>query len=298
MSSETIVMSKKEMLALANKFPHKEVRKTPPYALYQIKVENCILTAYTSGKLVIQGKDAQAIRAILGTPKQTIAQQAQALYPQCGSDEVGTGDYFGPITVCACCVKEADIPFLKALHIQDSKAIRDPMICHIAPQLMERLPYSLLIMDNETYNRVHPNQNMVAIKSKLHNCAYAHLEEKLHGLPAFCIIDQFVQKSTYYRYIAQEKTIVKNIHFETKAENKYLSVACASIIARYAFVKRLDTMSEQYDFTFVKGASAKVDAAIVEFVKRYGKDALTKVGKLHFANTKKAFINETSCDHA
>ena len=52
------------------------------------------------------------------------------------------------------------------------------------------------------------------------------------------------------------------IHFETKAENKYLSVAAGSIIARYAFLQAFDAMCQHYEFPFVKGAGSKVDRCV------------------------------------
>ena len=45
-----------------------------------------------------------------------------------GSDEVGTGDYFGPIVVTASLVKKDDIEFLKKLGCTDSKKITDDKI--------------------------------------------------------------------------------------------------------------------------------------------------------------------------
>lgn len=78
------------------------------------------------------------------------------------------------------------------------------------------------------------------------------------------------------------------IHFETKAEHTYPAVAAASVIARYAFLRCFDRMCERYDFHFPKGAGKKVDTAIAAFVSRHGKEALYQVGKLHFANTRKA----------
>ena len=148
--------------------------------------------------------------------------------------------------------------------------------------------HSLLILDNETYNRIHPDHNMVAIKCKLHNQAFVHLRHKLKALPKHIIIDQFVKKESYYRYLKQEAEVIEGIHFETKAENKYMAVAAASVIARYAFLMRFEAMCQAYNFPFLKGASAKVDQNIVDFVQRYGQASLTKVAKLHFANTKKA----------
>lgn len=92
--------------------------------------------------------------------------------------------------------------------------------------------------------------NMVAIKCKLHNQAYVHLRRKAQGLPDNIIIDQFVQKKSYYRYLQGQDEVITGIHFETKAEHTYPAVAA--------------------------------------FVSRHGKEALYQVGKLHFANTKKA----------
>ena len=291
MSSRTINMSKQQILKLKETLKNSEIRKTPPYALYQFKTSECVITAYESGKVVFQGNGADFYaNAYENDSPIKKASNTKEIYPQCGSDEVGTGDYFGPVCVCACCVQKEDVSFLRELKIQDSKAIQDEYIREIAPKLMKRLTYSLLIMDNVTYNRVHPTNNMVAIKSKLHNQAFVHLRKKLQGLPEFCIIDQFVQKNSYYRYVANEKEVVRDIHFETKAENKYLSVACGSIIARYAFLLAFDDMEERYNFHFLKGAGNKVDANIREFVKQHGKEELNKVAKLHFANTKKAFM--------
>lgn len=296
MSTVTITCSEHEIRAIKQRYPMAEVRKTPPYAVYQIKLSDCVITAYTSGKVVFQGEGAQhhasGYQSVQPKKKQKTTTNAkhEDVYPQCGSDEVGTGDYFGPVTVCATYVSPEDVYYLRKLGIQDSKAVNDELIRKLGPLLMERLPYSLLILDNAKYNRIHATDNMVAIKCKMHNQAFAHLQKKVDKWPDFVIIDQFVQGSSYYRYLKQEKDVVPNIHFETKAENKYLSVACGSIIARYAFLKAFDAMCEHYHFEFLKGASHKVDDNIRLFVALHGKDELHNVAKLHFANTKKAGI--------
>lgn len=293
MSTKTVEMNKQSMLALKARYPQAEVRKTPPYALYQIKLSDCVITAYESGKVVFQGDGAEyhsQSYSIIEKKKKshTSGSFRDECYPQCGSDEVGTGDYFGPVVVCAAYVGKEDVAFLKELGIQDSKAVDDALIRKLGPMLIERLPHSLLILNNAKYNRIHESDNMVAIKCKLHNQAYVHLHKKVAQWPSLIIIDQFVQGKSYYRYLKEEKEVIRDIHFETKAENKYLAVASGSIIARYAFLLSFDAMEEQYGFHFLKGASHKVDANIREFVKRFGKEELYKVAKLHFANTKKA----------
>lgn len=255
--------------------------KTPQYARFQYKTSDCTITAYESGKVVFQGSGADFYDSSIKP------QSKSNILPQCGSDEVGTGDYFGPVVVCATCVKESDLKILSQLNIQDSKQLTDPEIIKIAPKLMEQLDYSLLVLENQKYNKVHQDNNMNKIKARMHNQALLHLLKKTSIKPAQIIIDQFTPERSYYRYVANEPEIVKGIHFETKAENKYLSVACGSIIARYTFVKAINQMSEKYSFDFPKGAGKTVDRAGFEFIKTYSISELSKVAKLHFKNTDK-----------
>lgn len=268
------------------------IKKTPPYALFQIEVNSCVITAYNSLKVVFQGENAESYASLYtqntkkpNSPKTSHTQQNT--FPQAGSDEVGTGDYFGPVCVCACFVDEKNAKFLEQFHIQDSKMLKDAYIEEIAPQIINSLPHSMLILENEHYNNVQKTHNMVAMKCKLHNQAYVHLKKKLIQLPKLCVVDQFVPEKNYYAYLKNEQAIIKSLHFETKAENKYLSVACASILARYTFLQVWKKMEENYKFTFPKGAGKKVDEALQRFIKEFGENQLNKVAKVHFANTTK-----------
>lgn len=45
-----------------------------------------------------------------------------------GSDEVGTGDFFGPMTVVAVYVDAKQIPLLKELGVKDSKNLNDDQL--------------------------------------------------------------------------------------------------------------------------------------------------------------------------
>ena len=81
--------------------------------------------------------------------------------------------------------------------------------------------------------------------------------------------------------------VIRNIHFETKAEDKYIAVGCASVIARYAFLKKMEEMDAKWNMHFAKGAGNNVDVCAKQFVKQYCFDALENVAKLHFKNTEK-----------
>ena len=290
MSTRTITLSATQIQALPKKLQDATICKTPPYAYYQIKTSECVITAYHSGKVVFQGSGADNYVDMLQGTTPSRSAEITSNFPQCGSDEVGTGDYFGPVVVAASYVTKKDLEWILPLSIQDSKAIDDTKIRQLGPILMEKLTHSLLILNNRKYNQIHATNNMNAIKAKLHNQTYLHLEKKLTKLPAFCVVDQFTPATSYYRYLQQEPKIIKNLHFETKAENKYISVACSSIIARYAFLLSFDAMQQRYDFTFPKGAGKQVDSSIAKFITRFGKDELRNIAKLHFVNTKKAGI--------
>ena len=265
-----------------------EFQTTPPqYAKWQLKPENCVITCYTSGKTVFQGKDANVYAAAFMQGQDEIPNTATTnQYPQAGSDEVGTGDYFGPVCVCASYVTQDNVDFLIKLGVRDSKQMSDADMLKIGPLLMERIPHSLLIVPPQKYNRVHESNNLNAIKAKLHNQAYINLAKKIE-LPSFKIIDQFTPETSYYRYLKNEPQIIRGIHFETKAEDKYLSVAVGSIISRYGFLKTWEEMEQKYNMTLPKGSGDKVDIVAQEFVERYGFERLGEIAKLHFKNTEK-----------
>ena len=73
----------------------------------------------------------------------------------------------------------------------------------------------------------------------------------------------------------------------TKAEDKNLAVACASIISRYIFLKEFDKLSDSLHIPLVKGAGADVDSVGKEVVETYGKGKLKEVAKYNFKNTER-----------
>ena len=54
-----------------------------------------------------------------------------------GSDEVGTGDFFGPVVVTASYVSKDNIPFLEELGVRDSKKLTDQKILEIVPKIIK-----------------------------------------------------------------------------------------------------------------------------------------------------------------
>ncbi|MCY1432006.1 Ribonuclease HIII [compost metagenome] len=69
-----------------------------------------------------------------------------------GSDETGTGDFFGPITVAAVYVPTSKIELINELGVKDSKMLTDDYMRKIAPDLREACVHSVLVLRNEKYN--------------------------------------------------------------------------------------------------------------------------------------------------
>ena len=64
-----------------------------------------------------------------------------------------------------------------------------------------------------------------------------------------------------------------------------LAVAAASILARAEFLLRLQRLSQELNTTLPKGASPAVELAGRMVVRKYGRDRLATVAKLHFKTT-------------
>lgn len=169
--------------------------------------------------------------------------------------------------------------------------LTDAKMRDIAPAIMEAVPYSVLTLHNDKYNKVkEQGWSQGKIKALLHNQALRHVLSKIEPTkPDYILIDQFEERDTYYRHIQEEKDIVRDrVLFATKAEQLHLSVAAASIIARFAFLSAMDQLSNEIGVELPKGASAIVDQVAANILLSQGEEALHSVTKWHFANTTKA----------
>lgn len=205
------------------------------------------------------------------------------LLDQIGSDEVGVGDLFGPTVVVAAYTSSQDIEYLIELGVKDSKKLNDEKIREIAPKLMKKLTYSSLTMSNKKLNEEMKKGNKkLALEAKMHNQAHLNVLNKVNKcLPIY--VDQFLVSTTYLKYL-NDVTVVPNLHFKTKGESYYPSIAAASIIARYIFLVRMDELNKKYDTTFPLGAGKQADDFLVEFLKTHEFDEVKDLVKTHFKN--------------
>ena len=283
--------------------------KTPQYAIFQADDADTVITLYESGKVVFQGIsadiDANIWREteIMLNGKAPLEKEKKEkkedndktdyyFINSIGSDEVGTGDYFGPVVVCASYVNKKDISFLEDLGVRDSKKLTDEKILKIAPDIMKKIPYSAYILKNTEYNTLQEKgYNMNKIKAILHNRVLLSLMKKDNYVTDMVVIDQFTSPRSYYSFLKTEDNVFRKITFTTKAEDKCLSVACSSIISRYIFLKECEELGNKLGSFVPKGAGVIVDEYGKKIVNKFGKDILRDIAKLNFKNTEKILNN-------
>ena len=168
----TLKVSENTKQKMIEYFEDKKRPKTPDYAIFQADEADTVVTLYNSGKAVFQGVSAdidanmwkEMERHLNPTKKVEITNSndkkkkekiVQKIDPKIyyantiGSDEVGTGDYFGPIVVTASYVEKENIPFLEELGVKDSKKLTDEKILEIVPKIIKRIPYECIILSNK-----------------------------------------------------------------------------------------------------------------------------------------------------
>ncbi len=290
-------------------FKDKKRSKTPNYAVFIADEADTVVTLYESGKVVFQGVSADIDAAMWKeverhlNPNKEVYEKSSKDKPKekkeddflirkiynsssIGSDEVGTGDYFGPIVVTACFVAKENIAWLEELGVKDSKKMTDEKIMEVVPLIIKKIPYSSMILSNKEYNEKYSlDINMNKIKAILHNKVLTNMVNSNYKYD-YIVVDQFAKPYVYYNYL-KDTNYVKNITFTTKAEDKCLSVACASLISRYIFIREFDKLGESVDMFLPKGSGSNVDEIGHKIVVKYGFDKLKEVAKLNFKNTEK-----------
>ena len=269
--------------------------KKIPYAIFQAQEEDTVITLYESGKAMFQGTSADVDAAMWGTvldntkEKKEEQKKKDQKYHNCssvGSDEVGTGDYFGPIVVTAAYVKKEDVERLEKLGVGDSKKITDEKIKKITPELIKIVKYRSMILTNKEYNEKYTKDiNMNKIKAILHNKVLYQLMTEEKPDIDYIVVDEFAREKRYYEYLEGIPNIQRNITFMTKAEDKNLAVASASIISRYIFLKEFDKLCDSIHIPLPKGTGRDGDEIGEEVVEKYGEEKLKEIAKYNFKNT-------------
>lgn len=280
---------------------------------------------YTSGKLLLQGKDdplfaevKTKVESILGIvnledggdsrddrstnrlKEQQAAVRAVELGEEwVGTDESGKGDYFGPLVSAAVYVNRQIAQKLAEIGVADSKTLTDKRVNELAPQIEaicgRRCTH--VVVNPEKYNDLYDQfrregKNLNSLLAWTHTRA---LENILPGFrprsPLTVLIDKFADEKYIQdrfkkeRLLPQDQMVELRLVQLPKAEAN-VAVAAASVLARFYFLQQLSKLAARYDVDLPKGAS---DPRIVtlgkQIVAEHGQQELSKIAKVHFKTT-------------
>lgn len=201
-----------------------------------------------------------------------------------GIDEAGKGDYFGPLVIGAVFVDEETIKTLSSLGIRDSKAITDSKIKELYREIKSKCKVVHVKINPEKYNELY---NQIHNLNQLLAWGHARALEDILSIVKcdYALSDQFGDENLIKSRLMQHGKRITLIQ-KPRAETN-IAVAAASIVARYIFLEELSKLSRIYKINLPKGASNVVEEIARQFIKKYGKENLGKVAKLHFKTTKK-----------
>lgn len=270
------------------------------YCVFTAKCSKFKALFYQSGKLVIQGSCVDdVVQALLEefkiqnvnlncnsvsnneknkkTSDKTTSNHNYSAY--IGVDESGKGDFFGPLVIAGVCVNEDNKQLFIDMGIKDSKKINDKTIKKMSLEIQKRSVWSTVMITPTKYNELY---SMFKNLNKLLAWGHARvIENILNKYPCeYALSDKFADESLIKNALMKNG---KNIILEQriKAESD-IAVACASVLARNAFVEKIESLSSYYGINFPKGASKLTIEAGREFIKKYSKDELKNVAKIHF----------------
>ncbi len=208
------------------------------------KGETVLAILYSSGKLLLQGNEAQVEKTAnffrgksehVGHEKKPIEFNYQ-IGRVIGSDESLKGDSFGGITVAAVKADDEIRVKLKELGVADSKVLKDKEILLMAKEIRKVCSCSVKTLYPYEYNVAVAEKGMTEVLNQMH----AQVAKDLY--PGYHIVDKYPGCS------------VGDLA-ETKAESKYVEVAAASVLARAAALNQLNHLSKEAGFAVPKGST-------------------------------------------
>lgn len=255
------------------------------YSFWRAKTNTFQAIYYTSGKLLVQGKNIENIAIeidkILGVnsgfEQSNLIDFNQEKY--IGTDESGKGDFFGPLVVAGVQVDKNNKQKFIELGIKDSKKLDDKKILMLANQIKANSVHSVVVITPVKYNELYTKFNNL---NKLLAWGHARaIENILEKSPCnYALADKFGDESLIKNALMQKgRSIVLNQMVRAESD---IAVAAASVLARAEFVKRMQELELRYELQLSKGVSDKVIQQAQTFISKYSFDRLREIAKMHF----------------
>lgn len=271
-----------------------------PYSIFKASGEKVSVVAYESGKLVVQGKNAQDFieftlePEILHTFGTLLPPEpsAEDLAPHGGIDESGKGDFFGPLVIAGVCVDEKIAAVLRQIGVCDSKLVTSSKkIFAMAEEIRKAAEghFNIVLLRPETYNRLYTNiGNLNRLLAWGHARTIENLLDQVPDCPRM-LSDKFGDESLIRRALMEKgrKIVLDQM---VRAESD-VAVAAASILAREYFLRQMDKLSESLGVELPRGGGPQVKIIGRQLLEKHGPGIFESCAKLHF-KTYKELLSE------
>ncbi len=264
-----------------------------PHQVFLAEGRGAVVSLYTTGKVVVGGRNVEEHRAIQEEVRRLGGSEAPRKElpplsvegPRIGTDEVGKGDYFGPLVVAGCTVEPDNERWLREWGVRDSKLVGDVHVPRLAQGIRRILgegKCDVVPISPERYNQLHYEMGSVnKILAWGHARVIENLLEANPDIPT-AVTDQFGDVSLVQGALMQRGRQIRLI--QAYGGERDVAVAAASLLAREEFLRRLRALGREWGVAFPRGATQVIGVGR-RFVKENGEANLGKVAKLHFRTT-------------
>lgn len=254
----------------------KRAQITNEYELLRIRDGQVDIVVYKSGKLVHNGSSAsQEIVDFILTRERTFDYLI-------GSDEVGKGEWYGPLVVVAGALSPNDVVKFRKTGVKDSKLLSKSEINKLAAEIIASgILYKKVILMPEVYNERYSEFKKEG-KSLNDLLAWAHATAIKDLMAAISteskkikiIIDKFDVEKTDLRLRRANVQTQSNVEvIQSSKGDTELPVSAASILAKHFFEERVDQLNEKFGVDLRNNSPENI-----------GKEKLPFVSKTHFKN--------------
>ena len=265
----------------------------PPYSEFKATHDRVTVVCYTSGKLVAQGRgvpdfvsfvlEPEILHSFAFVAADGGSPPADEAEPHGGVDESGKGDFFGPLAVAGVYVDSEIAPQLRQLGVCDSKLIKSSAkIFELAKGIRAIVAgkFAVLMLKPETYNRLYAQiGNLNRMLAWGHARVIENLLEQVPECPRM-LSDKFGNEVLIKRALMERGRRI-TLQQRTKAESD-VAVAAASILAREAFLRGMNALSDELRVTLPRGAGPQVLKCGRELMQSQGEAVFVRCAKLHF----------------
>jgi ribonuclease HIII len=275
----SIALSNVELDKLKKQILRSNLKKVEPKSQHEalrVSDGDIQLIVYKSGKIV--HNNARDTRKLL---KEILTAEASYDY-LVGSDEVGKGEWYGPLVVACIAMTPNQITRMRELGVRDSKEIERSRLMKLAQEIArESFTKNVLTLMPEKYNQLCKEFKMEG-KSLNDLLAWAHASA-IRGVLAELgerrikiLIDKFDVEKTELRLLTTAHVSDKSSNlevFQTPSGDTEIPVSVASILAKEEFEHRVADLERKYGVQ-LRGAKPET----------VSKEILANVAKTHFKN--------------